>query len=183
EWQATKLGRGDKIPTSGAQGPVFAPAKPAFPPSMAVAEPRISCHAVAAQPARQGWHTTCLATKMSLPPKNHYHSRTLQMVFIMSNIPPPNMKNPIHLLAFGLGSGLARKAPGTFGTLAALPFWWFLLQGVPTLQQEPPERQRRQRTEGAGGFTGQTGTQPEGQQVNGVFHIWRGDVGHDEYHL
>ncbi len=55
------------------------------------------------------------------------------MVFIMSNITPPNMKNPIHLLAFGLGSGLARKAPGTFGTLAALPFWCFLLQGVPTL--------------------------------------------------
>lgn len=37
----------------------------------------------------------------------------------------PNMKNPIHLLAFGLGSGLAPKAPGTFGTLAALPIWWF----------------------------------------------------------
>src|SRR5690554_1819879 len=38
-----------------------------------------------------------------------------------------NLKNPIHLLAFGLGSGLAPKAPGTFGTLAALPIWWFLL--------------------------------------------------------
>ncbi len=46
---------------------------------------------------------------------------------------PPNMKNPIHLLAFGLGSGLAKKAPGTWGTLAALPVWWFFLQGVPTL--------------------------------------------------
>jgi phosphatidylglycerophosphatase A len=46
---------------------------------------------------------------------------------------PPNMKNPIHLLAFGLGSGLAKKAPGTWGTLAALPVWWFLLQGVPAL--------------------------------------------------
>ena len=46
---------------------------------------------------------------------------------------PPDMKNPIHLLAFGLGSGLAKKAPGTWGTLAALPVWWFLLQGVPTL--------------------------------------------------
>ena len=41
---------------------------------------------------------------------------------------PPDMKNPI-----GLGSGLAKKAPGTCGTLAALPVWWFLLQGVPTL--------------------------------------------------
>lgn len=44
---------------------------------------------------------------------------------------PPNMLNPIHLLAFGLGSGLAKKAPGTFGTLAAVPVWWFLLQDTP----------------------------------------------------
>ncbi|WP_158970591.1 phosphatidylglycerophosphatase A [Paraglaciecola sp. L3A3] len=29
--------------------------------------------------------------------------------------------NPVHCLALGLGSGLAPKAPGTFGTLAALP--------------------------------------------------------------
>lgn len=45
----------------------------------------------------------------------------------------PNMKNPIHLLAFGLGSGLAPKAPGTFGTIAALPVWWLLLDGIPVL--------------------------------------------------
>ena len=32
----------------------------------------------------------------------------------------PNLKNPIHLLAFGLGSGLSPKAPGTVGTLAAV---------------------------------------------------------------
>jgi phosphatidylglycerophosphatase A len=30
--------------------------------------------------------------------------------------------NPVHFLALGLGSGLAAKMPGTFGTLAALPF-------------------------------------------------------------
>ena len=29
--------------------------------------------------------------------------------------------HPAHLIALGLGSGLAPKAPGTFGTLAALP--------------------------------------------------------------
>jgi phosphatidylglycerophosphatase A len=29
----------------------------------------------------------------------------------------------LHLLACGFGSGLAPKAPGTFGTLAAIPFW------------------------------------------------------------
>lgn len=48
-----------------------------------------------------------------------------------STIVKPNLRNPIHLLAFGLGSGCAPKAPGTFGTLAAIPFWWLLLQDVP----------------------------------------------------
>jgi phosphatidylglycerophosphatase A len=45
----------------------------------------------------------------------------------------PNLRNPIHLLAFGLGSGCATKAPGTFGTLAAIPFWWLFLQDVPLI--------------------------------------------------
>ncbi len=40
--------------------------------------------------------------------------------------PRPNWRNPIHLLAFGLGSGAAPKAPGTFGTLAALPLFLLL---------------------------------------------------------
>ncbi len=31
------------------------------------------------------------------------------------------LSNPIHFLALGFGSGLAPKAPGTFGTLAAIP--------------------------------------------------------------
>jgi len=34
------------------------------------------------------------------------------------------LRNPICLLAFGFGSGLVPKAPGTFGTLAAIPFYW-----------------------------------------------------------
>ena len=38
----------------------------------------------------------------------------------------PNLTNPIHLLAFGFGSGLAPKAPGTFGTLAAVPLYFAL---------------------------------------------------------
>jgi len=33
--------------------------------------------------------------------------------------------NPAHLLAFGFGSGLARRAPGTFGTLVAFPLYWY----------------------------------------------------------
>lgn len=35
-------------------------------------------------------------------------------------------RNPIHFLAFGLGSGAAPKAPGTFGTLAALVPYYFM---------------------------------------------------------
>ncbi|HDZ57934.1 MAG TPA: phosphatidylglycerophosphatase A [Pseudomonas xinjiangensis] len=30
--------------------------------------------------------------------------------------------NPVHFLAFGFGSGAMPKAPGTFGTLAGMPF-------------------------------------------------------------
>jgi len=57
----------------------------------------------------------------------------------MAKFPIPSMtqllKNPIHFLAFGLGSGLAPKAPGTFGTLmavllylplATLPLWTYI---------------------------------------------------------
>lgn len=34
--------------------------------------------------------------------------------------------HPAHFFSFGFGSGLARKAPGTFGTLAAFPVYWYL---------------------------------------------------------
>ncbi|MDF0604943.1 phosphatidylglycerophosphatase A [Neisseriaceae bacterium TC5R-5] len=37
--------------------------------------------------------------------------------------------HPLHFLAFGFGSGLAKKAPGTWGTLAAYPLF-FLLQAL-----------------------------------------------------
>lgn len=36
--------------------------------------------------------------------------------------------NPYHFLAFGCGSGLAKFAPGTFGTVAAIPFYLLLVQ-------------------------------------------------------
>ena len=49
---------------------------------------------------------------------------------LMSDLPKPNFKDPIHWLAFGLGSGLSPKAPGTMGTLAALPIYWFFLQDL-----------------------------------------------------
>lgn len=31
-----------------------------------------------------------------------------------------------HFIAYGFGAGLAPKAPGTFGTLVGLPFWFLL---------------------------------------------------------
>ncbi|MEM7562155.1 MAG: phosphatidylglycerophosphatase A [Pseudomonadota bacterium] len=45
----------------------------------------------------------------------------------MTKIPATMLKNPIHLLSLGFGSGLAPKAPGTCGTLVAIPF--YLLMG------------------------------------------------------
>jgi phosphatidylglycerophosphatase A len=41
-----------------------------------------------------------------------------------------NLANPVQFLALGFGSGLAPKAPGTFGTLAAIPL--FLLMSLLT---------------------------------------------------
>ncbi|TVQ84710.1 MAG: phosphatidylglycerophosphatase A [Chromatiaceae bacterium] len=37
-----------------------------------------------------------------------------------------NTRNPEHWFAFGLGSGLLPAAPGTMGTLAAIPFFLLL---------------------------------------------------------
>jgi phosphatidylglycerophosphatase A len=51
----------------------------------------------------------------------------------MSNEPhfaKPDLRNPLHLLAFGLGSGLAPIAPGTFGTLVAVPLY-LLMKDLP----------------------------------------------------
>ncbi|UTA47520.1 phosphatidylglycerophosphatase A [Simiduia sp. 21SJ11W-1] len=42
------------------------------------------------------------------------------------------LAEPRLLLALGFGSGLAPKAPGTFGTLAALPLAWLLQAYLPT---------------------------------------------------
>lgn len=36
------------------------------------------------------------------------------------------LKRPACFLGFGFGSGLAPKAPGTFGTLAAIPIYWLM---------------------------------------------------------
>lgn len=46
----------------------------------------------------------------------------------MNKVPPSVFRNPIHFLAFGLGSGAVPKAPGTAGTLAAVPLYLLLSQ-------------------------------------------------------
>ncbi len=38
------------------------------------------------------------------------------------------LRNPVQLLAFGFGSGLSPKAPGTMGTVAAVPLYLLLAQ-------------------------------------------------------
>lgn len=38
-----------------------------------------------------------------------------------------NLRHPINFLAFGFGSGLSSIAPGTFGTVAAIPIYVLLL--------------------------------------------------------
>ena len=44
-----------------------------------------------------------------------------------------DLKQPIQFLALGFGSGLAPKAPGTFGTLAAIPLFFLLAMLSPLL--------------------------------------------------
>jgi phosphatidylglycerophosphatase A len=39
--------------------------------------------------------------------------------------------HPALFISFGFGSGLARNAPGTFGTLAAFPLYWLLAPLLP----------------------------------------------------
>lgn len=41
-------------------------------------------------------------------------------------VPAKYLLNPVHFIALGFGSGLMPKAPGTFGTLAAIPVYYLL---------------------------------------------------------
>lgn len=48
------------------------------------------------------------------------------------NTPPDNLvrtvlKDPVHILAFGFGTGLAPFAPGTFGSIPGLILFWLTL--------------------------------------------------------
>ena len=44
----------------------------------------------------------------------------------MNRAPKSVWRRPTHFFAFGLGSGTVPWAPGTFGTLAAIPFYWMM---------------------------------------------------------
>jgi len=44
--------------------------------------------------------------------------------------------HPAHLIAFGFGSGLAPKAPGTFGTLLGWPLYWLIVAVAPDLPNQ-----------------------------------------------
>lgn len=39
-------------------------------------------------------------------------------------LPPGFLRHPVHFLAFGFGSGAMARAPGTWGSLAAIPVWY-----------------------------------------------------------
>src|SRR3990167_10521079 len=47
-------------------------------------------------------------------------------------LPEKIWQDPLYFIAFGLGSGAMPVAPGTFGTLMAIPFY-LLLQPLPLL--------------------------------------------------
>ncbi len=46
----------------------------------------------------------------------------------MTRISPKLLRNPLHLLSLGFGSGLMPFAPGTFGTLVAIPLYLLIAQ-------------------------------------------------------
>lgn len=48
----------------------------------------------------------------------------------MNDLNKTVLSSPVHFLAFGFGSGLSPKAPGTMGTLAAIPLY-LLLANLP----------------------------------------------------
>ena len=57
---------------------------------------------------------------MSIFLKSHYGNAKLSAKQIMTD--------PVLFWAFGFGSGLAKKAPGTCGTVAAIPVYYLLVQ-------------------------------------------------------
>ena len=51
-----------------------------------------------------------------------------EVLVILTKISPRLLRNPLHLLSLGFGSGLSPFAPGTCGTLVAIPLYLLLAQ-------------------------------------------------------
>lgn len=54
----------------------------------------------------------------------------------MSGVRPSGhfaLSHPAHFIALGFGAGLLPRAPGTAGTLLAIPLWWVFGGGEPLL--------------------------------------------------
>ena len=62
----------------------------------------------------------------SSPQKNSDHQSGIPNTVLQNGPRQLLFQHPAHFFSFGFGSGLARKAPGTFGSLAALPLLWLL---------------------------------------------------------
>ncbi len=52
--------------------------------------------------------------------------KKLHREYTVPPIPLSVWKNPLHFIAFGFGAGCIPVAPGTFGTLIAIPFYLYL---------------------------------------------------------
>ena len=52
---------------------------------------------------------------------------------VPERLPRPDLRHPLHLLAFGFGAGLSPWAPGTMGTLVAIPVYLALRPLPPDL--------------------------------------------------
>jgi phosphatidylglycerophosphatase A len=44
------------------------------------------------------------------------------------------LSHPVHFISLGFGSGLASRAPGTFGTVVGLPLYWLICNYTFTTQ-------------------------------------------------
>ncbi len=51
-----------------------------------------------------------------------------EVIAILTKISPRLLRNPLHFLSLGFGSGLSPFAPGTCGTLVAIPLYLLLAQ-------------------------------------------------------
>jgi len=51
-----------------------------------------------------------------------------EVIAILAKISPRLLRNPLHFLSLGFGSGLSPFAPGTCGTLVAIPLYLLLAQ-------------------------------------------------------